>query len=114
MNIMKSLQEHLSESLANEARMVDVISWGSTGYGMDVTASLADEHDNPIKFDEKEMNKIIKNGNASHSDEKVIEQIFKAVPEAQYIYFSYYDAYGDEDEHEYGYWDKNNMKKGMQ
>ena len=111
MNNMKSLQEHLNESLANEARMVDVISWGSTGYGMDVTAYLTDKDDNPIKFDEKEMNKIIKNGNASQD---VIEQIFKAFPEAQYIYFSYYDAYGDEDEHEYGYWDKDNMKKGMQ
>ena len=113
---MKSLQEHLNESLANEARMVDVIWWGITSrgrYPTDVTAYLTDKKDNRIKFDEKEMNKIIKNGNASRSDEDVIEQIFKAFPEAQYIRFSYFDAYGDEDKHECGYWDKDNMEKGM-
>lgn len=111
---MKSLQEHLNESIANEAHMVDNIEWGSNDYGMDVVMYIHDEDDNPIKFDEKKINKIIKNGDAGHNDRKVIEQIFNEIPEAQYIYFSYYDAYGDEDEHEYGYWDKDELDKGMQ
>lgn len=110
---MKSLQEHLNESL-NEARTVDYFSWGSTGYGMDVTACICDKHDNPIKVDEKTIMAIIKNGDASHEDEEVIQKIFDAVPKSQYIYFTYYDCYGDEDDHEYGYWDKDNIKKGMQ
>lgn len=110
---MKSLQEHMNEAL-KEARMVNQIEWGSNEYGMDVIMYIHDENDRPIRFDEKEINKIIKNGDASHADRKIIEQIFKALPDAQFIYFSYYDAYGDEEEHEYGYWDKDEMDKGMQ
>lgn len=110
---MKPLQERINEAL-KESRMVDHIEWGSNEYGMDVIMYIHNENDTPIKFDEKEINKIIKNGDAPHADRRTIEQIFKALPDAQFIYFSYYDAYGDEDEHEYGYWDKDEMDKGMQ
>lgn len=111
---MKSLQEHMRNELALEARLADEISWGSTEFGMDVTAYIHDEDDQPIKFDAQKVNKIIRNGDAPHNDKRTVEKIFAEIPNAKYIYFSYYDAYGDEEEHVYGFWDKDEMAKGMQ
>ena len=83
---MKSLQEHLNESLM-EARKVDYYSLGPTEYG-DEVMTISDVRGNLLEFEEKWLEGLMKKYNG-WGDKKFIKAVFDEMPEADQINIEY-------------------------
>ncbi len=79
---MKSLQEHLNESLM-EAHKVDYYDLGFDENGNEIMV-IYDDHGNPLKFDEKWLEGLIKK-NKGYGNENFIKTVFDEIPEADQI-----------------------------
>jgi CRISPR/Cas system endoribonuclease Cas6 (RAMP superfamily) len=84
---MKSLQEHLNESLVTEAIKVEFYNLGFDENGDEVLA-IYDDRGNPLKFDEKWMDKLMKKYNGWYN-EKFVNAVFDEMPEADQISIEY-------------------------
>ena len=106
---MKSLQEHLNESLM-EAHKVDYYDLGFDENGNEVMV-IYDDRDNPLKFDEKWLEGLIKK-NKGYDNEKFIKAVFDEMPEANQISLEHVR---NNDENEISqYVSRDEMDKGWQ
>jgi len=106
---MKSLQEHLNESLM-EARKVDYYNLGFDENG-DEVMTILDDRDNYLEFDEKWLEGLIKK-NKGYDNENFIKAVFDEIPEANQICIEYVR---NNDENEPSrYVSRDEMDKGWQ
>lgn len=106
---MKSLQEHLNESLA-EARKVDYYNLGFDENG-DEVMTILDDRGNYLEFEEKWLEGLIKK-NKGYDNENFIKAVFDEMPEADQICREY-TRNNDENEPSQ-YVSRDEMDKGWQ
>lgn len=92
---MKSLQEHLNESLVTEAVKIEFYNLGSDEKG-DEVLTICDVNWDPLEFEEKWMDDLIKKYHGWYN-ERFAKAVFRAMPKADHISVGY-SRNNDEDE----------------